>query len=393
MGFGLKLLDRFKLLPGLMLRLAKVSAGYLWPIWFYKLYFERIAKVNPYSDDTKFGEYDGTSRYRLGIIKEAMHFHRSYIAACRDMDVSYKVLDISGNNWIDVIENCQCDAFLIWPSALMTTYKQMYDERLWVMVRDMGKIIFPAYDELWMWESKRRMRDWLVAHKVSSPETWIFYDFYEAKEFLKTAQFPLVFKTDHGDSSKGVIILRSKHQAEHIIKKAFSRGLRLAGSHRCDLQWGSVIFQQYVEEAVEWRLIRIGDSYFGYMKKRHGDYASGFGDAVYADPPRGLLDLMRNLTETQNFRSMSIDVLISPDGNNYVTELQSLFGDTVKHRKLMIDGKPGRYIYDQSNDEWVFQEGIFDQNICCNLRVEHVIKMLEERVPEKHFSQDIQEKK
>ncbi|MCK4752009.1 MAG: hypothetical protein KAS75_01085 [Planctomycetes bacterium] len=378
-NFAHKLLFRIPFCRRYLLPKFKAFIQRRFPVWFLRHQLQRSAQINPYADDTQYGFYEGTSVYTLGIIKELTHFHHHYIAACRELDVSYKVLDISVSNWIDVINKCQCDAFLIWPSAMMTIYKQMYDERLRVMVRDMGKIIFPSYDELWMWESKRRMRDWLVAHQIPNPETWIFYDYDQAHSFIKTASLPIVFKTDHGDSAKGVKIIRTQTEANRILKQVFSIGYRLEGSHRCDLQWGSAIFQQYIPDAVEWRIIRVGNSYFGYMKKQYGDYASGFGDAVYGDPPVKLLNLMRDLTEANNFRSMSIDVLIGGDGQIYVTELQSLFGDTVEHRKLIIDGKPGRYLYNKAKKSWEFQEGIFDQNVCCNLRVEYVIKMLEEQ--------------
>lgn len=346
------------------------------PTWYYKQYLERLEELTKYSDK-KHQQKNGSSRYTLGILKEYTQYHQNYISACQEMDVSYRVIDIAGSNWINVIKESGCDAYLVWPPALMTVWKEMFDERLKVMIDDLEMIIFPTYDELWMWESKRRMRDWLYAHKISTPQTWIFYDFEEAYDFAKEAKIPIVFKTNHGDCSKGVKILRSRREMYKYIRRVFSCGVRLPSSHKCDRQWGSVVFQEYMPDAVEWRLIRVGDSYFGYMKKKIGDYASGSHAGVYADIPKNLLNFIKDITDKNDFYSISLDVMVEPNDKPYVIEVQSLFGCTHDPRKLRVNGKAGRYIFDKEKNNWVFQEGIFDQNICCNLRVEYLLKFLD----------------
>lgn len=338
-----------------------------------------FAKRDPYADDERFGQYKGKSRYTLGIVKEFTHSHRHYIATCRQMDVSYKVLDITASNWVEVIRNSQCDAFLIWPSPLMTIWKQMYDERLRVMVHDMGKIIFPSYDELWMWKSKRRMRDWLAAHNIPHPRTWIFYNLDEAKQFVEAAQFPVVFKPDFGDCARGVKIVRSKKEAQAILKKAFTRGIRLPGAHHLDLQWGNVVFQEYLPEVAEWRMVRIGESYFGFEKLRKGDFHSGSHAWRYARPPSQLLSFVRYVTDKGEFSSMSLDVFLTSEGQYLVNELQSLFGMlTPSEPQCVIDDKPGRMVYDPKTDSWKFEPGNFCENHLCNLRVKTTLRLLEE---------------
>ena len=81
------------------------------------------------------------------------------MAACRDLRVAYRILDmdISGPDWIETVQNSGCDAFLVWPSVQLSVWEQMYDERLRIIVEDLGKIIYPEYKEIWFYESKRRM--------------------------------------------------------------------------------------------------------------------------------------------------------------------------------------------------------------------------------------------
>jgi hypothetical protein len=51
-----------------------------------------------------------------------------------------------------------------------------------------------------------------------------------------------------------------------------------------DRQWGSVLFQQYIPDAREWRMIRIGDSFFGYEKIKVGEFHSGSHKWSYSRP-------------------------------------------------------------------------------------------------------------
>ena len=57
---------------------------------------------DPYTAEPEVSSYPSRYPYVLGIIKEFWHAHWPYISACRDLGVAYKVLDISGPDWIDV---------------------------------------------------------------------------------------------------------------------------------------------------------------------------------------------------------------------------------------------------------------------------------------------------
>jgi hypothetical protein len=45
------------------------------------------------------------SRYVLGIVEEFDDNHLPYIAACEDLGVRYKTIDISGPDWIQVVRS------------------------------------------------------------------------------------------------------------------------------------------------------------------------------------------------------------------------------------------------------------------------------------------------
>ena len=142
-----------------------------------------------------------------------------------------------------------------------------------------------------------------------------------------------------------------------------------------DVQWGYAILQQYISDAKEWRIIKIGDSYFGHQKLKNGQFHSGSDKVGWYDPPRSVLKLCKDVCEKGNFTSMALDILEDNQENFYVTELQTIFG-SYNSSQMYINGKPGRYLYDEINDDWLFEQGYFNQNYSHNLRLDYAISQL-----------------
>ncbi len=253
----------------------------------------RLSQRNPYRDADPVYRVEG-SPVTLGIIQERQHYHHSYIGACRDLGISYKLLDIFRSDWISVIEQSGCDAFLVWPSVGTTVWKQMFDDRLRCMEEDLGKIIYPTGKETWLYENKRRAHNWFEAHKIPHPRTWVFYDRKEALEFAEHTELPIIFKASHGGTASGVRILRTRSQAKRLVRKMFAGGMIPRGYHPQDRQRGSIYFQEYLPNVKEWRMARIGDSYFGYRKEKDAgaDFHSGSHAWSWLDPPRPLLNML-----------------------------------------------------------------------------------------------------
>src|SRR5690606_36938498 len=54
---------------------------------------------NPFFGDSDTFIYE-ESEYKIGIIIDPSQYHKYYIAACRDMKISYKLIDILKDSWI-----------------------------------------------------------------------------------------------------------------------------------------------------------------------------------------------------------------------------------------------------------------------------------------------------
>lgn len=319
------------------------------------------------------------SRYVLGIIEEFDNNHLPYVAACEDLGVRYKTIDISGPDWIPLVRGCGCDAFLVWPSFKASIWKRMFDERLKVMVEQMRKTIYPTYNEVWLNESKLRMSYWLGANGIPHSGTWVFYSREEALEFAREVDLPLVAKHDMGSGGAGVEILRSRSAVVRHVNKRFGKGMVCRGADGRDREWGSVLFQEFLPGVAEWRMIRIGESYFGHQKLKEGEFHSGSGKIGWYDPPRALLDFIRELTDNAGYTAINVDIFETPDGRYVVNEIQSHFAAYVESQ-MYINDRPGRYLYDYSHREWRFEQGVFCRNSCCNLRVKALLDLLDRMV-------------
>lgn len=334
---------------------------------------ERRKLANPYLMDE--GKEFAESPVRLGIIKDTTQAHKYYVAACREMKVSYVLIDILADDWIAAIDGAACDGFLVWPSSSSNFVKEIYDTRLWVLEREMGRLIFPTWKECWLTEHKIRLRDWMLVNHIPHPKTNVFFSAEEAAEFAKTAVFPVVVKSTTGASGKGVRVLRSKTEFLRHVRHSFGSGIKLRGWDPRHRQRDYVFVQKYLPDAEEWRMVRIGDSWFGYRKEKGiNGLHSASHQWSWLDPGVDLLNMIKLVTDSGKFMSMDVDIFRTREGELLVNECQTTFGCATPVELMKIDGVEGRYVH--QNGCWIFEEGAYSQNHMCNLRVKHFLSVL-----------------
>lgn len=332
---------------------------------------------DPFDETMMVSDYQPDHPWVLGIVKEFWHNHRHFIAACRELRVAYKVLDLSQPDWLQAVEESGCHAFLVVPSIHFSVWKQMYDERVRMLSEVLGKVIFPSYEALWMWESKRRMHYWLKSMSVPHPRTWVFYDRQRALDFADEAALPIVYKSDMGSGASGVKVFRERGALRSHVKRCFDKGYTNYRRGPNDKEIGSILLQEFLPEAREWRVVRIGESYFGFEKLRVGDFHSGTHLRSYDNIPDGLFDFARSVFDAGKFNSMSLDIFLANDGRFLVNELQTYFGIQDNHEMCIVDGQPGRMLYDARRGVWRFEPGSFCQNFLYNQRVLCALNLLD----------------
>ncbi|MDD2279767.1 MAG: hypothetical protein PHS05_11985 [Bacteroidales bacterium] len=347
------------------------------------------------------------NKIRVVILKNEDSFdHEPWLVACESstQQIEYCVIDLTKHDWIENIVKFNPDVCLLKPSGKTSLFRTLYQERVEVIVRDLGYKVFPSYDELRIYENKRYFAYWAKANQLPHPQTCVFYSKKESVAFSKKCNYPIVAKLNIGASGNGVKIIKSSKELGAYIDRAFSEGiasrigpklgkgklfsrlwnkilhpkqlinrLKTYSQIAADKQKGFVVFQEFIPHDFEWRAVRIGDSFFAHKKLKVGEKASGTLLKEYSKPPLKLLGFVKEVTDKFNFRSVAVDIFETPAGDYLVNEIQCIFGQSDPYQMLVYE-KPGRYIY--KNSKWVFEAGDFNKNQSYNLRLEAILGSL-----------------
>jgi hypothetical protein len=318
-------------------------------------------------------------------------------------DIEYDQIDILQPDWLIRCLDYDYPFFLARSPGTTNLIKQVFDERIQILSMELGKNIYPTLTEIRLHENKKYLAAWLSAHNIPHPETTVLLSKAQARSFLASARYPLVSKHNIGSSGKGIRIIKSASDARLLIKRTFGKGIRprigpnlrtasllqklrniihKKGLLKKRLSYYKavynepqkfLIFQIYVPHDYEWRVVRIGDSFFAHKKMVSGKMASGSLAKNYDDPPLELLDHIRDLCETNGLTSVSIDLFDTPNGY-LINEIQTYFGQSDPYQ-MKVGGVPGRYRF--LDGQWVFEPGDWASNQCYDLRLEHALSLLE----------------
>ncbi|MDO6499527.1 ATP-grasp domain-containing protein [Photobacterium sanguinicancri] len=304
------------------------------------------------------------------------------IKACEYNSNDYAVINLLSPNWLEEIRGY--DAYLIRPPCQYEEHKMIFDERVYFLSQVLEKKIYPSFNELYVYENKRNMATWLEYLEVPYPKTSVFALKEDALKFVENCSYPIVSKANIGSAGSAVEIIKSKKSAKRLVHKIFgyiSPELALG-----NIPWGKknnipfprlsraqrhyVLFQEFLDVKVEWRIIRVGNSFFGHQKLiGNNGFASGSDLVGWVEPPKVLLEMVRKMTDKMDSTSMAVDIFETNDNKYFVNELQSIFG-SYKPSQMYINDIPGRYLYDDELNKYDFEEGEFCQNSCWNLRIE-----------------------
>lgn len=327
---------------------------------------------------------------KIGILRAfGEKQYQNCVNACKDLNVDYEIIDLDSPNWIEKIKTSNCNGFVHSPSCAKQVWKTMFDERLYFINKVMGYPIYPNYTETFIYENKKNMAYWLEINNFPHAKTYVFYNKKTAIEFAKSYDnYPLYFKTNIGSAAIGVKKIKSKNEAISIIKKTFSKHhffghgftkwvkskrYKISFPFTSDRQIDFVLFQEAIDAVVEWRIIKIGNSYFGHQKLNKNGFFSGSGLVGWVDPPKKLLQLIKDVCERGGFDSMDLDIFEDRQGNYFINEMQTIFGSYNKSQ-MYINDIPGRYKY--VDGQWIFEEGKFNANGSFNLRIESFLRII-----------------
>ncbi|QZN97070.1 hypothetical protein [Symbiopectobacterium purcellii] len=325
---------------------------------------------------------------RIGIICYPGLELDKIIAACKDEHLDYKIIDFFSTDWL---EQCTPDiqGYLVRPPCIYQEHKSIFDERVYYINHVLKKKTYPSFSEIYTYENKRNMHLFLSGYNIPHAKTVVFLDKKNALNHSKEINYPVIYKSNIGAGGSVVKVIENKRQFENIAHSIFGRlspelsigwfpyikykNIPLPRLGRATKHY--MLIQEFLKIKWEWRMIRIGNSYFGHQKLL-GDngFASGSELVGWEMPSNELLALLHNTTENMNMRCMVLDIFETENGEYFVNEMQSIIG-AYRPYQMKVNGVPGRYIY--KDNSFVFEEGIHCQNACWNLRVKDFSDILD----------------
>jgi glutathione synthase/RimK-type ligase-like ATP-grasp enzyme len=316
------------------------------------------------------------------------------IESCKSLNVDYEVIDITCEDWIDNVKKSNCSGFFCPSNCVSQELKSIQDERYYFISHIMKKPIYPDFDGLYIHENKRNMAAWLEINNYPHAKTRVFTNRENALNYLAYCEYPIVTKSNVGAAASKVRILKDKRHAIRMAKKCLPKKsifklLSLGFYYKTKIKFLNIydfhnpqkdyfIVQDYIKDVLwEWRILKIGDSYFGHQKLLNGEFASGSGKVGWVDPPKHLLEMTRELCQKGGFKCMDVDIFETKDGRFVINELQASFGSYMDYQ-MCIDGIPGRYR--DINGDFVFEEGKFNVFGSTRLKIEHFINLLKNNI-------------
>lgn len=329
---------------------------------------------------------------KIGIFTtfQGKHLTESVVAACKDLGVECEVVDILSPDWVENVQKSDCDGFFCLSNCVSQEKKSIQDERYYFVSQVMKHPIYPDYFGLYIHENKRNMAAFLELYDFPHVKTNIFTNRKEALAYLDSCTYPVVIKANVGAGASKVRVV-GKAKAKRMCKRCFAwndndrflflnRGLiyskQVKGLPFVDLhnvQKDYFLVQEYKSIKYEWRILKIGDSYFGHQKLLKGIFASGSGKVGWVAPSKELLLLVKEVCDKGGFLCMDVDIFETCEGEFFINELQASFGSYLDSQ-MYVDGKPGRFLYE--NGDFVFEEGIFNTFGSNKLKIMHFMEIL-----------------
>lgn len=254
-----------------------------------------------------------------------------FVKACEDLKFSHRLIDIDRADWRKQLDSI--DLF-IWRIHL-SDLGGLHQARMKLpMIEAMGIYCFPSSQVTQLYDNKILQSYLFDMNRIPTPATFVSFHEGEARDFVRTASYPLVAKTSNGASSTGVRLLRSATEGHAFVRQAFRSGLlpplvcrivRKVGTilRRPDLsRYGQVIttlkyvyLQEYIPSEGDVRITTFGEdtvSAFRRLNRPKDFRASGSGRWERLTPetlPADACDLAMRVSREQGFPVMTYDFL------------------------------------------------------------------------------------
>jgi glutathione synthase/RimK-type ligase-like ATP-grasp enzyme len=241
----------------------------------------------------------------------------------------------------DAIEQVRDLDGVMWRWAHNQQHKQSARIVLYTIEHVLGIPVYPDSATCWHYDDKISQYYLFKSLGTPIPDTWIFWNEYDATQWARQAHYPIVFKLTAGAGSANVLKLEKFTQAESIIHKMFSGGIYPYTFNEFAVNqpgpnppyWKPEIDYFYAQEFLpgneyDTRVMIIGKRAFAFRRfNRPGDFRASGSERRDLDPQNVDLRAVKIAFETSQrggFSCMAYDFLYKA-GQPVICEISYTF--------------------------------------------------------------------
>lgn len=157
----------------------------------------------------------------LAIHHRKNSFSSEWIQYCDENNIPYKIVDCFATDIVEQVIGCDA---LLWHFHHGKRADMAAAPRVLAALEHAGVRVFPNRNTAWHFDDKIAQKYLFDVLAIPTMETNVFYDVGTARNWLQTAELPLVFKSSSGAGSSGVKLVHSKRQAMGLAKKSIISG-------------------------------------------------------------------------------------------------------------------------------------------------------------------------
>lgn len=298
--------------------------------------------------------------------KQIAAFSQKFIDILKVNKIPYVILDVNDSNFWEQIPNL---THFIYQWGGSTDQYNLAHTIMPVIENEYKVKCFPDARTYWHHDNKIREFYLMAAHKLPMIKSWIFWEKEPALDWVKQAEYPLIFKLANGAGSQDVVKVTSAQAAIKIVKGMFGRGYypgygpgfvdftnknfkiknefnrythimyRILHGYDWSYNWRKeknyVYFQEYLEgNEFDTRITVIGNRAFAFRRfNRKNDYrssGSGIIDYNQNEIDKTHIKNAFHISKTLGFQSMAYDFLYNK-GQSQFCEYAYCYADWAIH--------------------------------------------------------------
>lgn len=160
---------------------------------------------------------------RIAIHHFPDQFSERWIAWFEERGIPWQPVDCYHT---DIIARLRDSDGLMWHWSNLDPATAFFARQLTFSLERIGKEVFPDSRSCWHFDDKVGQKYLLEAVGAPLVPSRVFYSPAAARDWLRGARFPLVFKLRGGSSSRNVRLVPDRKTALALVRQAFGRGFR-----------------------------------------------------------------------------------------------------------------------------------------------------------------------